>query len=114
MSILSKILDTRLEQLAMRLENMMTEKLKEMEAKLKDVKKEMEELKEDFNDSLNHEENILREQVNEAWEYAVRNEQYSRKNNIRILGLAEEDHENLENKIIKLAKDELAVDIKEE
>lgn len=38
----------------------------------------------------------------------------STKNNIRILGLAEEDHENLENKIIKLAKDELAVDIKEE
>ena len=32
-------------------------------------------------------------------------EQYSRKNNIGILGVAEEDHENLENKIIKLGTD---------
>ena len=28
------------------------------------------------------------------------------KNNIRSLGVAEEDHENLENKIIRSAKDE--------
>lgn len=74
MSILSKILDTKSEQLAMRLENMMTEKLKEMmEANLKDIKKEMQELKEDFNDNLNQVANVRREQVNEAWQYAVRN-----------------------------------------
>ena len=74
MSILSKILDTKSEQLAMRLENMMTEKLKEMmEANLKDIKKEMQELKEDFNDSLNQVANVRREQVNEARQYAVRN-----------------------------------------
>ena len=74
MSILSKILDTKSEQLAMRLENMMTEKLKEMmEANLKDIKKEMQELKEDFNDNLNQLANVRREQVNEAWQYAVRN-----------------------------------------
>lgn len=36
------------------------------------------------------------------------------KNNIRSLGVAEEDHENLENKIVRLAKDEYAVDDKEE
>ena len=69
MSILSKILDTKSEQLAMRLENMMTEKLKEMmEANLKDIKKEMQELKEDFNDNLNQVANVRREQVNEAWQ----------------------------------------------
>ena len=74
MSILSKILDTKSEQLAMRLENMMTEKPKEMmEANLKDIKKEMQELKEDFNDSLNQVANVRREQVNEARQYAVRN-----------------------------------------
>ena len=61
MSIMIKVLDNQLDQLATWLENMMTEKLKKMEIKLKGVKKEMEELKEDFNDSLNHVENILRE-----------------------------------------------------
>ena len=47
-------------------------------------------------------ENILRQDIDATWEYAVRNEQYSRKNNLRILGLDEEEGEDLELKFITL------------
>ena len=59
-------------------------------------------------------EQDLRVQIDDTWEYAVRNEQYSRKNNIRIYGLEENPNENLQEKIIGLAKEELGVEIKDE
>ena len=34
-------------------------------------------------------EHVLRQDIDYAWEYAVRNEQYSRRNKLRILGLEE-------------------------
>lgn len=49
-----------------------------------------------------------------AWNNAVRNEQYSRKNNIRIYGLEENPDKNPQEKIIGLAREELGVEIKEE
>lgn len=55
----------------------------------------MEKLKKEFNTSLNHVEHVLRQDIDYTWEYAVSNEQYSRKNNLRILGLEHID-ENLE------------------
>ena len=49
-----------------------------------------------------------------TWGYAVNNEQYSRKNNIRILCITEEHDENLEQKFIKVIKENLDEDIKPE
>lgn len=42
----------------------------------------------------------------------MRNEQYSRKNDVRIFGVEEEPEENLEVKLINLAKGHLQVEIK--
>lgn len=49
----------------------------------------MEKLKGEFNTSLNHVQHVLRLDVDYTWECTVRNEQYSRKNNLRIIGLEE-------------------------
>ena len=54
------------------------------------------------------------DKIASTWEYAVKNEQYSRKNNVRIFGVEEEPEENLEVKLINLAKEHLQVKIKPE
>ena len=59
------------------------------------MEKEVQELKNDYNESLSHVEEDLNGKISDAWEYAVQNEQYPRKNNIRIFGLREEHGENL-------------------
>ena len=58
-------------------------------------------MKEDVSDSINHVEYVLKQDIDCTWEYAVKNEQYSRKNNLRILGLDEGEDENLEEKFIE-------------
>lgn len=58
-------------------------------------------------------EQDLRVRIDDTWEYAVRSEQYSRKN-VRIYGLEENPDENLQEKFIGLAREELGVEIKEE
>ena len=113
-TIINNILDSKLEAFATRIENMVTQKVKALEERFQTLQSELAELKEDYNESLNHVEQDLRSQVDDTWEYAVRNEQYSRKNNIRIYGIEENPDENLQVQIIGLAKEELGVEIKEE
>jgi len=59
-------------------------------------------------------EQDLRVQINDTWEYAESNEQYSRKYNVRTYGPDENPDENLQKKIIGLAREELGLEITEE
>ena len=109
------MLEANFDALATRLEKMLSKKLKDLEVKFErrigKMEKEVQELKNDYNESLSHVEEDLNRKISDAWEYAVQNEQYSRKNNIRIFGLREEHGENLEEKVIKFAKESLDVHI---
>ena len=111
MDAINAALDSKLDQLATRIEAMVSSKIAELETKFQSVQDEVQQLKEDVNDSINHVEDVLRQEINETWEYAVRNEQYSRKNNLRVLGLDEDETENLEEKFIKFVQDNLQEDI---
>ena len=94
-------MDKKLDLLASRLESKIETKIAELEAKFQNVQKEIKELKEDVSDSINHVEYVLKQDIDCTWEYAVKNEQYSPKNNLRILGLDEGEDENLEEKFIE-------------
>ena len=85
--VLSRILDKKLDLLASRLETKIETKIAELEAKFLNVENEFKNLKDDVDESINHVEYTLRQGIDSTWEYAVRNEQYSRKNNLRVLGL---------------------------
>ena len=111
MEAINAALDTKLDQLAARIENMVTTKVEELEKKLQNVEDEVKKLKDDVDDSINHVESMLKHDIDLTWEYAVRNEQYSRKNNLRVLGLVEEERENLEAKFIKFVEDNLQEEI---
>ena len=110
---LQQMLEANFDALATRLEKMLPEKLKDLEVKFETRIGKMEkvqELKNDYNESLSHVEEDLNGKISETWEYAVQNEQNSRKN-IRIFGLREEHSENLEE-VIKFAKESLNVHIR--
>ncbi|XP_022805040.1 uncharacterized protein LOC111342249 [Stylophora pistillata] len=51
-------------------------------------------------ESINHVEGVLKQDIDSTWEYAIKNEQYSRKNNLRVFGIEEGEEENLEGKFI--------------
>ena len=108
------MLDTKLEQLASRLEDMMTAKIQELEEKFTNIQSEVKQFKEEVNESIGHVEYIMKRDNDYVWEYAVKNEQYSRKNYLRIHGLEEEDGENLEEKFINFAQEHLQVEIQPE
>ena len=78
-TIINNILDAKLEAFATRIENMVSLKIKALEDRFQALQNELAELKQDYNESLNHVEQDLRGQIDDTWEYAVRNEQYSRK-----------------------------------
>ena len=111
MAAINAALDTKLDQLAARIENMVTSKIEELERKFENVEDEVKKLKDDVDDSIHHVESVLKDEIDLTWEYAVRNEQYSRKNNLRVLGLVEEEEENLEAKFKKIVKDNLQEEI---
>ena len=90
------VLGSKLEQLATRLESMMTAKIQELEEKFNNIQSEVKEFKEEVDDSIRHVEYVMKHDDDSIWEYTVKNEQYSRKNNLRIHGLEEEEGENLE------------------
>ena len=97
---LNSILDVKLEELTTCLSVMMDTKIAELEKKSKGISKEITKIKDDFNESINYVEDVLKHDIDLTWEYAVRNEQYSRKNNLRILGIDEQEGEDLEGKFI--------------
>lgn len=78
MDAINSVLDCKLDQLAARLENMMSEDLRATEKVQKNVQGEVKKLKEDVDDGINHVEFVLKRDIDSAWEYPVKNEQYFR------------------------------------
>ena len=111
---LNSILDVKLEELTTRLSVMMDTKIAELEKKFKGISKEITKIKDDFNESINYIEDVLKHDIDLTWEYAVRNEQYSRKNNLRILGIDEQEGEDLEGKFISCMRENLREEVKPE
>ena len=93
---------------------MVATKIEELERKFQNVQNEVKKLKDDVDDSINHVESVLKYDIDCVWDYAVKNEQYSRKNNLRVFDLEEEDRENLEEKFITSVRDHLKEDITSE
>ena len=112
--VISAVLDTKLEGLVTRIESMMTAKIQELEAKFESIQSEVKQLKQEVNESINHVEDVLKYDIDQVWEYAIKNEQYSRKNNLRILRLHEEEGENLEQKFVEFVKENLQEEIRPE
>ena len=61
--------------------------------------------------NMTRDSNELNHDIGLTWEYAVRNEKYLRKNDLQVLGLVEEERENLETKFIKFVEDNLQEEI---
>ncbi|KAL9966830.1 hypothetical protein ACROYT_G024957 [Oculina patagonica] len=81
-------LDSKLDEMTARLEAAMTTKLTELETKFQKILEgEIQKMKDEFNESIGHVEHVLKQDIDDTWEYAVRNEQYSRKNNLSQLKL---------------------------
>lgn len=78
MDAINSVLDCKLDQLAARLENMMSEDLRATEKVQKNVQGEVKKLKEDVDDGINHVEFVLKRDIDYAREYPVKNEQYFR------------------------------------
>ena len=111
---LTSVLDEKLDEFTTRLSAMMDEKIADLQEKFDGVPEQLLQMKEDFNKTVNHVEHDLRKDIDSTWEIAVRNEQFSRKNNIRLLGLEEEPDEHLEAKFIACMQDNLGEEVKPE
>ena len=111
---LNSILDVKLEELTTRLSVTMDTKIAELEKKFKGISKEITKIKDDFNESINYVEDVLKHDIDLTWEYAFRNEQYSRKNNLGILGIDEQEGEDLEGKFISCMRENLGEEVKPE
>ena len=116
---LKDMIDTKIDEIEERFERLLITKIadleKKFEARLGNLEKDFKELKEEYNDGLNHVEQCLKEKITATWEYALQNEQYSRKDNVRIFGLRGEVNEkNLEEKVIEMVKENLEVELKPE
>ena len=85
MDAINAALDSKLDQLATRIEAMVATKIEELERKFQNVQNEVKKLKDDVDDSINHVESVLKYDIDCVWDYAVKNEQYSRKNNQLVI-----------------------------
>ena len=95
----------------------MNRKIEDLERRLETkivVGEEIARVKIELGESINHIEETLRHDIDLTWDYAVNNEQHSRKNNIRMLGIDEQPDENLERKFIEVIKENLDEEIKPE
>lgn len=68
-------------------------------------------VQEEFNNSTNFIQTSLKDEIATVCEYALHNEQYSRKNGVRVFGITEDDGENVEGKVIESFKSNLKVDV---
>ena len=76
------------------------------------VEGKLKEVKEEFNQSHVYLELNLKDEITTVCEHAaIHNEQYSRKNSVRVSGITEEDRENVEEKVIAFFKSNLRVDV---
>ena len=92
------------------------EEMKKLEDSLvakitKEVDDKLKEVRDEFNQSTTFIETSLRDEIANVCEHAIHNEQYSRKNSIRISGIIEEEGEDVEQKVIDFMKTNLKVDI---
>ena len=117
---MEEILDKKFEEMTSKFESIISKKLDELEkkfdVKITAIKQERKELKDDHNEILNYAEQSLEEKIASTFDLItqIKNEQYSRKNNLRIYGLKDERFEELEVKGIKFAKDELNVELQDQ
>ena len=109
---LNSILDVKL--VTTHLSVMMDTKIAELEKTFAGISKEIIQIKDDFNESIKYVEGVLRQDNDLTWEYAVRNEQYSRKNNLRILRIDEQEGEDLEGKFISCMRENMGEEVKPE
>ena len=114
-SIMASV-QTLLSDFKSKLEIQMKEEMKKMEISIvatikKKVDEKLEKIKRQFNDITNFVQSCLEEQLATVREHAIHNEQYSRKNSVRISGIPEEDGENVEEKTIQFFKSELKIDV---
>ena len=108
---LNSILD---EELTTRSSVLMGTKIAELEKKFEGISKEITKIKDDFNESINYVEDVLKQDIDLTWEYAVRHEQYSRKNNLRIVGIDGQEGEDLEGKFIYCMREILGEEVEPE
>lgn len=77
----------------------------------KEVDENLKKVQEEFNNSTNFIQMSLKEEITTVHEHALHNEQYSRKNSVRIFGLTEDESENVEEKVIEFFKSNLKIDV---
>ena len=75
------------------------------------VDEKLKKVQEEFNDSTNFIQMSLKEEIAAVREHALHNEQYSRKNSVRVFGITEDDGENVEGKAIEFFKRNLKVHV---
>ena len=86
-----------------KIELQLKEEMKKLEDSLvakitKEVDDKLKEVRDEFNQSTTFIETSLRDEIANVREHAIHNEQYCRKNSIRISGIIEEEGEDVEQK----------------
>ena len=99
-----------------KIELQLKEEMKKLEDSLvakitKEVDDKLKEVREEFNQSTTFIETSLQDEIANVREHAIHNEQYSRKNSVRISGITEDEGEDVEQKVIDFMKTNLKVDI---
>ena len=107
-SIMAKV-STLLDDFKSKLEMQMKEEMTKLYDRMivqtnKEVDEKLKKVQEEFNSSTNFIQMSLKEEIAAVREHALHNEQYSRKNSVRVFGITEDDGENVEGKVIEFFK----------
>ena len=113
MAAINAALASKLDHLATRIEAAVATNIEELEIKFQNVQNEVKKLKDHVDDGMNHVENVLKFDI-DCVGPCGKNEQYSRKNNLQVICLEEEDRANLEEKFITFFHGHLEEDITSE
>ncbi len=109
---------TELKAMEDKLNKRIQEKEEQMEAKIFALEKEKDDMEQKMADMKDDATDLYLQLVSlkrvafDARRHAVDNEQYSRKCNVKILGLKEETGENCVERILKVVKDKLGIEMK--